>query len=128
MRLLLLIFNCRLPRRGYGIPSVEARPCVCRSTHLWCSLLSLLWTERSCSKRVSSVEGQANSAGNGNGSERPRGYFIGAVHGIILELGHDFTSRDIETKIAAKGIEVLAANPNIAINETLATLEKRGQV
>ena len=66
--------------------------------------------------------------GNGNGTARGRGYFVGAVAEVILKLGHEFTSRDIEKEIKARGIEVLAANPNIAINEALATLQKRGQV
>jgi hypothetical protein len=61
-------------------------------------------------------------------STRPRGYFMGAVLGVIAELKPEFTSKDIEKYFRAKKIEILAANPNVAINEALRTLEKRGQV
>jgi len=71
---------------------------------------------------------ESTNNSNGNGSDRPRGFFVGAVRGVILRLGHEFTSRDIEKDIRAAGIEIIAANANIAINEALATLEKRGEV
>jgi hypothetical protein len=79
-------------------------------------------------KPATSADIRPSHDSNSNAPERPRGYFVGAVRGVIMELGHQFTSRDIEDKIASKGIAVIAANTNVAINEALATLEKRGEV
>jgi len=62
---------------------------------------------------------------NGNGSSRRRGFFVAAVHGAILNLGTEFTSEDIEKGLRASGVEIRAANANIAINEALRTLEER---
>jgi len=66
--------------------------------------------------------------GNGNGSERPRGYFIGAVSAAISQFDREFTYLDLEKVIRGKGVEILAANPNVAINDVLVTLLKRGEV
>jgi len=63
-----------------------------------------------------------------NGAERPRGYFIGAIGGAILDLHGEFTSSDVEKVIRDKGVEIVASNANVAINDALGTLEKRGQV
>src|ERR1700721_3814406 len=63
-----------------------------------------------------------------NGTERPRGYFVGAISGAILHLAGEFTSSDVEKVIRERGIEIVASNANIAINDALGTLEKRGQV
>jgi hypothetical protein len=68
----------------------------------------------------------ATAAVNENGS-RPRGYFLGAVQGVILGLG-EFTSQDIENELRSRGVEIRAANANISINEALRTLEDRGQI
>src|SRR6266404_221870 len=57
------------------------------------------------------------SNNSGNGSARPRGYFVGAVQGVIAQLGHDFTTADIERKLRSLGVEIRAANVNVAINE-----------
>ncbi|MGD0569408.1 MAG: hypothetical protein ABSA78_13475 [Candidatus Sulfotelmatobacter sp.] len=79
-------------------------------------------------KPATSAGSHAGSNGNGNGSERPRGYFVGAVRGAVMQLGPEFTSREVEKVIREQGIEILAANPNIAINDALGTLEKRGEL
>ena len=79
-------------------------------------------------KPAVNAESHGENNADGNGSERPRGYFVGAVRGAILQLGMEFTSRDVEKVIRDRGVEILAANPNIAINDALATLLKRGEV
>ena len=63
-----------------------------------------------------------------NGATRPRGFFVGAVLGVIAKLEHEFTTDDVERKLRDLGIEIRAANPNIAVNEALRTLEQRGDI
>jgi hypothetical protein len=61
-------------------------------------------------------------------SSRPRGYFLNAVQDIVALAAHEFTTEDIELRLREREIAIRAANPNIAINEALRTLEDRGIV
>ena len=60
---------------------------------------------------------------------RPRGYMTAAVHSAIVKLPHEFTSGDIEKELkATPEFKAGARNINIAINDALGILRKRGVI
>jgi hypothetical protein len=78
------------------------------------------------SKHVASL---SESAKHKNGASKPKAYMVNAVQGTFSRLQHEFTTGDIDRELkATPTFHPGAKNVNIAINDALGILRKRGLV